>query len=65
MYRVDLEVAETLKMANNSFHALKICFANEMGRLCDRLEIDASQLMDLVCADNKLNISEGSIPFQH
>ena len=57
VYRVPLEIAELLKLTNNAFHALKIGFANEMGRMCDRLELDSHQLMQLVCADTKLNIS--------
>ncbi len=57
IYRVSLEKAECLKLANNALHALKIGFANEIGRLCDRLGIDSHALMQLVCADTKLNIS--------
>jgi len=57
IYRVSLEEAELLKLANNAFHALKIGFANEIGRLCDRLGIDSHAIMRLVCADTKLNIS--------
>src|SRR4030095_3202283 len=34
IYRVSLEEAEFLKLVNNAFHALKIGFANEIGRLC-------------------------------
>lgn len=57
IYRVSLEKAEFLKLANNAFHALKIGFANEIGRLCDRLGVDSHAIMQLVCADTKLNIS--------
>ena len=54
---VTLEEAELLKITNNVFHALKVGFGNEIGRLCDRLDIDSHRLMELVCADSKLNIS--------
>lgn len=56
-YRVSLKTAELLKQTNNAFHALKIGFANEIGRLCDRLDLDSSELMAMVCADTKLNIA--------
>src|SRR5207249_3926391 len=49
--------AEILKLCNNAFHALKIGFANEVGRICDKISIDSHAVMQLVCADNKLNIS--------
>jgi len=55
--RVSLEEAEILKLCNNAFHALKIGFANEIGRLCDQLSIDGHSVMELVCMDKKLNIS--------
>lgn len=54
---VTLEEAEFLKITNNVFHALKVGFANEIGRVCDRLDIDSHKLMKLVCSDTKLNIS--------
>ena len=50
-------VAEMLKYASNAFHAVKITFANEIGRLCQAVSVDAREVMALVCRDNRLNIS--------
>jgi len=57
VYRVSLEEAEALKLVNNALHALKVGFANEIGRLCNRLGVDSHTVMQLVCADTKLNLS--------
>jgi GDP-mannose 6-dehydrogenase len=53
----NVRVAETLKMACNAFHAMKITFANEIGRVSQSMGIDGHEVMRLVCADKRLNIS--------
>jgi len=57
VFRVALEQAETIKLACNAFHALKVGFANEIGRVCGAVAIDGREIMEMVCADTKLNIS--------
>jgi GDP-mannose 6-dehydrogenase len=54
---VSLRTAELIKYACNAFHAVKICFANEIGTLAASLDVSAEEVMQTLCADGKLNTS--------
>lgn len=54
----DTNTAELVKYTNNAFHALKIAFANEIGRVAAAYSVNANVVMNTLCQDTRLNISK-------
>ena len=57
IHALSIEAAESLKYACNAYHAVKITFANEIGRLLSAVDVDARDVMRVFCEDDHLNIS--------
>jgi GDP-mannose 6-dehydrogenase len=56
-YRVQPDIASLVKYVSNTYHALKVVFANEIGAICKELDIDSQKVMNIFSQDKNLNIS--------
>ncbi|WDF74656.1 nucleotide sugar dehydrogenase [Novosphingobium sp. KACC 22771] len=57
-FYVRFREAEATKFVDNTWHAVKVAFGNEIGRVCLGLGINASDVYDIFVSDTKLNISK-------
>jgi GDP-mannose 6-dehydrogenase len=53
----ELETAELVKYVDNSWHALKVAFGNEIGVVAKALGINSHEVMQIFMQDTRLNIS--------
>ena len=58
LIQTDVRTAEMVKYVSNAFHALKVCFANEVADVCEALGADAQKVMQIFLMDRKLSVSE-------
>lgn len=56
--QVHLRTAEFIKYMNNSYHALKVAFANELGAIGQEFGVDMREAHRVFISDRELNVSE-------
>lgn len=56
-FYVPFKESEITKFVDNTWHAVKVAYANEIGRVCLQTGIDAAKVHEIFVSDTKLNIS--------
>jgi GDP-mannose 6-dehydrogenase len=57
VHLVDVTTAEMVKYTSNSWRAVKITFANEIGNIAKACGLDGQQVMRMLCSDDKVAMS--------
>ena len=57
IFETSFRSAEMVKYVCNAWHAVKVAFANEMGTMAKEMGVDVESVVEIFCADTKLNIS--------
>ena len=57
IHMVDLRTAEMVKYTSNTWRAVKVTFANEIGNIAKSCGLDGQSVMEILCSDHKVNIS--------
>lgn len=57
VFNVPFAEAQITKFVDNTWHAVKVAYANEVGRVCLQLGLSAQQVHEIFVSDTKLNIS--------
>lgn len=57
IFTVGYKEAELTKFIDNTWHAVKVGFANEIGRISTKLQLDTEKIHKIFVSDTKLNIS--------
>jgi GDP-mannose 6-dehydrogenase len=56
-FETSFREAEMIKYVCNSWHAVKVAFANEVGAMARELSVDTEAVIEVFTADTKLNVS--------
>lgn len=57
MHQVEIKTAEMVKYTSNTWRAVKVTFANEIGNIAKASGIDGQTVMEILCSDDKIAMS--------